>query len=505
MRYALDSASIYPLLFGRLVPCLFDDEASNDTDPSTGDVAAPTGEVPEIKWIHVATEGLYKGHWQGAFDLTPAVLEGFVKNLHADPRYTPGEVEVDGVKLKAGSKPVIQYDYEHASEYPPTEGEIPSKGTPAIAWALDLQTRKNKAGKTTLWALTKLGKLIRQQIADDGYRWVSIAFSLQGTHFETDEDIGPVISSIAFTNHPFLKNLESYAAANRSAGQPRRREIQPEASLTAPNDKPTEGIPMTAPSAPDPNREFRTRICRALGINLLLDDGEIEKAAGDSASKGKGLASVLEALGVADVGAALKALPELTAAANALDDARAELADLMQGQQAMDEAVASSDVAAVMSSKKWTDKSQENPLIAYRRQCIESEVLKLGDKSTPKQRTEARGKGRERFLSEYGVKPGVATAHLGSHLLAAPGGVQLQPPRLPASPQGGQPTIPLGDRNDGAADGAPIDLRGVTGANPTARLIAHLASTNPAFAKLDHLSRCRQAARVQETTELILE
>lgn len=162
-------------------------------------------------WIHVATEGLYRGHpdWD-VVDFTRPVFEKVIENFRAHPQYLAGS---DGYGLRK----VVPYDYEHASEMPATSGTIPQSGAPAPAWVLDLELRDGEDGKAKLWALTRLGKKARQQILDEEYAWTSVAVWPKGKHPVTGEDIGPVLTSIAFTNHPFIQGLEeAMAAANKS-------------------------------------------------------------------------------------------------------------------------------------------------------------------------------------------------------------------------------------------------------------------------------------------------
>lgn len=181
-----------------------------------GEGEEPKVEIPKVKWINVAVEGEWTGHDAGEFKFDRKVFEGFIKNLHEHPKFKADDKTGEGVV------PVIPYDYEHTSELDPTQGSIPQNGVGAPAWALDFQIRdgKDEAGnpRAELWAKTKLGPKIREQIANDEYRFVSIAFSLEAKDPKTSAEVGPKITSIAFTNHPFLRELEPIAANRRMAG-----------------------------------------------------------------------------------------------------------------------------------------------------------------------------------------------------------------------------------------------------------------------------------------------
>jgi len=168
-----------------------------------GDEAAPT---PELKWIHVASAGTYQGH-TNPFTLDETVFDSFIKNFHANPQYKLGE-------SGHGETKVLPFDYEHASEMMPTEGSIPQFGAVAPAWALELEKRTGEDGTLELWALAKLGTVIQEQIANENYQFVSIAFT-DGIDPVTGAEVGPMLTSIAFTNHPFLKMLTPIAARDR--------------------------------------------------------------------------------------------------------------------------------------------------------------------------------------------------------------------------------------------------------------------------------------------------
>ncbi|HET9933716.1 MAG TPA: phage protease, partial [Polyangiaceae bacterium] len=134
---------------------------------------------------------------------------------HAHPQFHAGP---DGV----GDKPTIPFDYEHASELSATEGSIPTSGAPAPAWVLDLEVRDGSNGPE-LWALAALGDQIRQQIAANEYRFTSIAFTLDGTDGVSGASVGPMLTSIAFTNHPFLRGLKPLQIAASARGLAARR------------------------------------------------------------------------------------------------------------------------------------------------------------------------------------------------------------------------------------------------------------------------------------------
>lgn len=197
--------------------CALRDQFKLEADPATPDKKP---EVPKYKWLHVATGGSFDGHADGEFTLDKKVFDGFVANFHSDPRYTaPTAGWTEGTD--GGMTQVIPFDFEHASELAANEGSIPVTGAPAPAWALEAQVR-GTAEAPELWVYAKLGDRIREYIANDEYRHVSIAFSLDASDPVTDTSIGPRLSSIAFTNHPFLRGLTSIAASDRTGAMSTR-------------------------------------------------------------------------------------------------------------------------------------------------------------------------------------------------------------------------------------------------------------------------------------------
>lgn len=165
--------------------------------------------APAPVWIQIARTGKWMGHPdhpQGV-EFTRTTFEQVLANLHADPSF------------KAGATPVVPYDYEHASEMDPTQGSIPSGGAPAPAWVLDLEIRASADGQSDeLWALTDLGEKARKQIADKEYRWTSVSIWPSARDRTTNQPIGAVLTSVAFTNHPFIQGMSPMAIAARARG-----------------------------------------------------------------------------------------------------------------------------------------------------------------------------------------------------------------------------------------------------------------------------------------------
>jgi hypothetical protein len=444
--------------------------------------------VAEYKWIHCANEGVYEGHHSGPFDLTRAVFESFQRNFRADPKYRTGELTLDdGSRYAGGVNGVLQFDYEHASEMPPWEGSIAQSGAPACGWALDVDVRTSADGKSQLWVFSKLGALLRGQIAADQYRSVSIAFTPDGVHWVTGKPIGPTLTSVAITNHPFLRDLEPLAAANRG---PR----------TA--SQPTPGGAASQTRETTMEKELRERICKALRVVTTLDDAGVGQAVESAATSQSDLTSVLEALGVKNAGDALKQIPELKSALDKVSALQAELQQLFAQEQAADVSeIAPVDIGAAMSAKKYVGESAKKALLAYRTSLVGAELdtaLAAKAAKTPESERDgvtlslaevrlARAKGRKAFLDEHGVKAteDASRAYLSQAHVAAPGGKQLETPK----------PLKLDERSSSDA----IDLRGLAGANDLEKLDAYLCKTDEKHRSLAHNLRIHACAAMKRS------
>lgn len=157
-------------------------------------------------WLHVATEGTYNGH-TNRFTLDQASFDELIGNFHKDPRF----IQV----LNGLGADVLPFDYEHASEMPGFT--VAKDGAPAVGWVQDLKTETGADGKIRLYALTNLGDKIKEQIRNNEYKFTSIAFHPNSKDRLTGETIGMLMTSIAFTNTPFIQDLEPIAASAQMA------------------------------------------------------------------------------------------------------------------------------------------------------------------------------------------------------------------------------------------------------------------------------------------------
>jgi hypothetical protein len=496
-------------------------------------------DVPQVKWVNVANEGEYLGHHQGGFELTREVMAQLIANLRASPKYKLGPVTLpDGSTIQAGSDDVVQYDYEHASEMAPWEGSIPQTGAPAIGWVWDLEVRQDASGRAQLWALSWLGDQIRGQIARREYKWVSIAWNPNGVHWQSGEPIGAVLTSIAFTNHPFLQDLADLAARAGvgAAGQARRSRLpsrQPsavEAYAARAHSNPNRG---KSPMGSEQASNIRARLCSLYKLQPEANDDSIIRAAENASTNGGTLAAVLAAFGVADPQALMDASKELPNVRQKLADALAELDSLGRADASADEAVAQQDVGAALSATGWAKGGLVDPRLVFsltsgRQAMIDGEIAKLPEgKRTVGEKRLARDRGRQAFLAAYGVNQNPATQHLTQTFVAGPNangtpqqfpaplpGVQFSQPGgfVQLAPVGGQPLpgnpgqpqrqpLQLSQPNGAGVQLEAIDFQALTGRNVTEKFMSYLSGRDPNFSKLEHGSKVQRASEYRRSYE----
>ncbi len=157
------------------------------------DKAAALAEGDENKrvWVQVGRRGRWLGHRQGPFELNSQVFDALCRNF------------------KSQNVGRIQYDFEHVSEMRPTDGSVPMVGAPAQGWIYDL-----KHDGLNLYALTEWKALAREYIENDQYGGVSPAISWKNKDRVSGADIGPMLTSVALTNKPFLTGMRPPQAAS---------------------------------------------------------------------------------------------------------------------------------------------------------------------------------------------------------------------------------------------------------------------------------------------------
>lgn len=253
------------------------------------DAATPAGGPV---WVQVAAGGVWKGHAkfkQISFD--DAFFSKVIANFRAHPSYEAGE---DGV----GKARVVPFDYEHASEMPPTEGSIALHGAPACGWVLELDTRKGEDGNVELWALADFLDATREQIRAGAYQWTSVAIWPNATDKVTGKEIGPVLTSVAITNRPFVEGMaplkarvEVYGKAESAeefiVGLRETLELPAEADAAAVKTGLDELVRLwetgaKPPGYPDGVGYLLNQVRRLLGLRAVAMPDEIVAAAGQA-------------------------------------------------------------------------------------------------------------------------------------------------------------------------------------------------------------------------------
>jgi hypothetical protein len=145
-------------------------------------------------WVQVAKCGHFEGHPAGPFDLNPKIFADIVRNFES----------VDGKK--------VFFDFEHASEEDPANGNIAVNGAPAQGRILELDNR----GTEGLWGLVQWFDPAREYIRAGKYTSLSPAIRFNARHPITGQPIGARLTSVALTNRPFLRGLAPLAAKDAS-------------------------------------------------------------------------------------------------------------------------------------------------------------------------------------------------------------------------------------------------------------------------------------------------
>lgn len=429
-------------------------------------LAAPIPKVGEPqenpRWIHVANEGQYDGYPGGGVAITRATLEQIVKNFKSDPRYKLG-----GNSLGEGK--VVPFDYAHVSEMDPRYGD-PALNEKAPAWAMDVQLRNGDDARAQLWVFTLLGDEVKGMIERGEMTYVSIAYAPQATHPVTGESIGALMTSVAFTNKPFIRDLTPLAASDFAADLLANMRAKPDFADVVERMVRASKAPQTE----SPTMELAKRLAKLFSINLATEGAEdaIVAEADASVKLKREIADVLKATGFSDLADLVKKIPELLKAqkdfAKLSTDLDAALKKLSGFEAQADEA----EVAAAMSHHKIPENCQ--PLMLS--------FLKTD---------------RAGFAEKYPI-PDAARAHLLSTFAASKGGNQVT---TPTTVKGD----PLKIEKRGAADDEPIDLTAYTG-NPTQKVIAHLTAKDANFAKLPWEQQISRAGtfRQQNLHRLVL-
>lgn len=154
--------------------------------------------------LHIAMEGEWQGHPQGAFRFNRDVFEQMVARFEAQANPLP-------------------IDYEHKSF------DESNPDTRAAGWIQRLELRDGKQG-AELWAVVEWTDAAAKMIRSGEYKYCSPAFALESVDRKTAEETGPELKNVALTNLPFLDGQTpirlSFVAAQKelSAAEPPKEE-----------------------------------------------------------------------------------------------------------------------------------------------------------------------------------------------------------------------------------------------------------------------------------------
>lgn len=140
-------------------------------------------------WVHVAFEGEWKGHRDGAFEFTPSTFKQIVRNFERSPNPVP-------------------MDYEHSIEF--------ATHAPASGWVQKLEVRQGNDGRAHLWAFCELTDKAAEHVRAGEYRFCSGVFDFGATDLVTGEEIGCAMDSLALVNSPFIRGQQPIRLSQRA-------------------------------------------------------------------------------------------------------------------------------------------------------------------------------------------------------------------------------------------------------------------------------------------------
>lgn len=162
----------------------------------------------DTAWSQVAAAGEFHGYAGGSrsFTFDEHTFRQLVANFRKHPAY------------RGGSSDVIPWDFHHASEMSACEGSVPTSGAPAQGWVQELEIRHTPQGQAELWALTRWLEPAKTYIKEGRYSWASVSVVFDSVDPRTGRVVGPVLTSVALTNQPFIEGMQKLAASKQQKG-----------------------------------------------------------------------------------------------------------------------------------------------------------------------------------------------------------------------------------------------------------------------------------------------
>jgi hypothetical protein len=482
---------------------------------------------PNPRWIHTANEGVYDGYPGGGADITRDTLEQIVRNFKADPRFKLGASAL-------GEGRVVPFDIAHISEMDPRAG-TPLQNEEAMAWALDVAVRNGPDGKAQLWTYAELGPEIRAAIEakPPKINYVSIAFTPSAVDPHSGAAIGALMTSVAFTNKPFIRELTPLAASTEAARflgryfDPATTPADAVGSirslLNMPLAAPLEdvlgsveriiGWALTGGAPPGVDAaEVLEDVRTILSIPIATPADQIltqvrtvfQTAAGAApattigakATMNPTLVKLFSLFGIVaqaegadaalerQAGEAIQLKSKLNeflkaAGFSDLSDLMGKMPELLKAQEKKDKAEA--DLATAMKSLSGYQEQEQAAEVAavmsaHKMPEVARESLALHLRTDPKT-----------FRTKYPL-PDATRKHLLSTFAAGRQG-EVDPPAA----GGAVPVTMAASNQNRGATGEQIDLRTFTGRNSIEKAISYLSTKDAGFAKLPWAEQCKRA------------
>lgn len=446
--------------------------------------AAVPGPVEKVElgvpvWIHLATEGFYKGHPSAPdgvlFDRS--LFDRVVSNFRLNPSFRAGP---DGV----GIARTIPTDYEHVSEMNPTRGSIPNTGAPSPAWARDLKVIDGDDGRCQLWALTEItSELLRDQLNSKAYQWTSVAITRNAIDPVSGKEVGPVLTSFAFTNHPFIQGLTPIVMTTQTEleGAVSQTLSQLGYSVAQPRSDRMSGSDFMI-------RLAKTLKCRDTEESILMAADEAAKDAEKSSESGDAMAELMALFGADSTQGLIKkcmASIDMASKVAPLVQALSQINEQMSGAQVKEAEV---ECAAVVASSGFTDKAMverlKKVIMSERMACFdETEVAGIRFRTINQAKLDA-------FRKENPITVvSQDKALLTQNVFAGSGGNQI---RLTADANGHLSQSSQSNASD--SDPRKIKLSAYSGRNEIEQACALLEAEEAGFKKLHRAEQVRRAS-----------
>jgi hypothetical protein len=139
-------------------------------------------------WVHLAYEGAWAGHPDGAFEFTGATFSTIVANFE-----------------RQANPITLTYEHPHPKLY--AQGQA----IPAAGRVVELEIRDHEVDApniegvvANLWGLIRFTEAAAEHVKAEEYLYTSVVVFFAATDRETDEELGPMLGQVGLVNEPFL-------------------------------------------------------------------------------------------------------------------------------------------------------------------------------------------------------------------------------------------------------------------------------------------------------------